>query len=149
MRLVLVLPLAVSLSGCGVIAANQRAEANAKSRAAFSAGVEACNQQFPDRVRQAVARAECLNAAQTTHLHPTVPYPDLLVQVNATRLATAEQVQSGRMTVAQADLQLSQVVSQVVSEDQRRSLASRSVAAQEAANAPVFCNRVGNTTICN
>lgn len=149
MRVWFLLPLFAGLAGCGVVAANQRAEANAKARADFSAAVEACNQQFTDRTRQAIARAQCINAAQTTHLQPTVPYPDLLLQINATRMATAEQVQAGRMTVAQADLQLAQVVSQVVSEDQRRGLANRAVAAQEAANAPVFCNRVGNTTICN
>lgn len=125
----------------------------AKAKADYNEASEACRQQFPDRVKQAVARATCLNEAATKYYRPTVRYADLMDQITTTRSYLAEQIQSGKLTTVDADRQMAAFVSQMTEEEQRRNLANRSVGAQElaaaAAASPVVCNRVGATTICN
>ena len=86
---------------------------------------------------------------------PGLPFPDLLDQENATRLALAEKVQAGKMTIIERNQQFSQFHSQIIAEEQRRMLANRSVNAQESAAAaqwrasnPVSCTKIGNTVNC-
>jgi hypothetical protein len=81
---------------------------------------------------------------------------DLLEQRTApTRLALAEKVQAGKMTIIERNQQFSQFHSQIIAEEQRRMLANRAVGAQESAAAaqwrasnPVSCTKIGNTVNC-
>jgi hypothetical protein len=67
-------------------------------------------------------------------------------------MSIAEQVQNGQLTIAQANEMLANKNSAMFSEEQRRNLANRAVAAQEsaaaAAGAPVSCTKIGNTVNC-
>lgn len=71
---------------------------------------------------------------------PFVTYPDLFDQTWAKAALLAEQVEARKMTRAEANAQLADIKSQVATEEQRRNLANRSVAAQEnvATAAPNF-----------
>jgi hypothetical protein len=73
----------------------------------------------------------------------------------ATRMSVAEQVQDGRLTIAQANVIIANKNTELISEEQRRNLANRAVAAQEsaaaaswAAGGPVSCTKIGNTVNC-
>jgi hypothetical protein len=126
--------IALSVAGCGLAQT-----AALKERSA--AGMQDCDVRFPkDDAKIAVSRAQCLNDALAI-LRPTMPYPDLLDQYLAIHMALAEQVQKGQLTIAQGNAAIAQKKSELAAEEQRRSLASRSVVAQEnraaAAAAPV------------
>src|SRR5262249_53334541 len=104
--------------------------------------------------KTAVARAKCQVDAVAI-LRPTVAHPDLLDSLMATRMSVAEQVQNGRLTIAQANEMMANKKSELVSEEQRRNLANRAVVAQEsaaaaswAASGPVSCTKTGNTVNC-
>ena len=58
----------------------------------------ACKQQFPDPVKQAVARNQCFSDS----LWRIAPHDPLTPLSTATRMELAERVQNGSMTVAQA-----------------------------------------------
>ena len=82
-----------------------------------------------------------------------MPYPDLMDQELAARMAIAEKLQAGKMTLAEANLAQAQTHSQLMAEEQYRSLSGRAVSAQEVAasaawraSAPVSCTTSGNTT---
>lgn len=145
----------IVLSGCG-LARQKEAQDRANSAAAeLRAGMDSCNNQFPKQQNTAVARAHCI-AEATAPWRPLVPFPDLFDQDVANRNLLAERWQTGKITQAEYEAQFYQMHSQIVAEEQRRSLAGRSVNAQETAAAaavlssgPVVCNRVGSTTICN
>lgn len=119
--------------------------ATIKQRAAEAE--QGCNVKFPPGTAStAVARARCLNDAQTI----TRPYwtqPDLIGSFMATRLAIAERFQKGQITAAQANEEVANKWSQITTETQRRSLANRSVAAQEdaAIAAASLADGVGRT----
>jgi hypothetical protein len=83
------------------------------------------------------------------------PYPDIVQAFAAQRIAIAEKADQKVITVAEADAQIAQARSSSLAEIQRRSLASRAVAAQEqsaaaaaAAPGPFTCTSFGNTTTC-
>jgi hypothetical protein len=65
---------------------------------------------------------------------PIVTYPDLLNSFIASRMVVAEQVQDGKLTIAQGNEILATKNSDMVAEEQRRNLANRSVNAQETAS---------------
>lgn len=154
MRSLAVLICIFFLSGCGLAA---RAEREAQMKAALETAIaekDRCNVAYPLEQKTAMARAKCMGGAANI-LKPFVPYADLVDQENATRTALAEQWQMGRITQAMFEQQFTQAHSQVVAEEQRRNLASRSVGAQESAAAaawraasPVSCTRIGNTVNC-
>jgi hypothetical protein len=81
-------------------------------------------------------------------MRPAVTYPDLMDLFIARRMAVAEQVERGQITIAQANESIATKQSEIVAEEQRRNLANRSVAAQESAAGPVSCTRFGNTVSC-
>jgi hypothetical protein len=95
--------LAFALSGCGV-AARMQAEEHAKElRAQSDAAANTCKSNFAaDDPKTYLARQRCLNDAVTIAL-PTFPNQDLLLAYMAERVAIGEQVQTGKMTVAQGD----------------------------------------------
>lgn len=130
------LGFALLVAGCGIA---QRAELAQRQRDAHSharAIVADCEARYPQgQSATAVARIRCFNGALAV-LQPTMRNPDLLAQYMAYRLQVAEQIQAGKITIAQGNVLITQKWSAVVAEDQQRSAVARSVAAQEtAANA--------------
>jgi hypothetical protein len=154
MRHLGIVTFCVALAGCGLAARKERQEQMAAAVAAKDQGIVACKAQYPDENKDFVARNKCgYEAAQK--IRPFVTYPDLFDQSWATSALLAEQLQTKKITRAEADLQMAQTRAQTTAEEQRRNLANRSVAAQESAAAaawmasgPVTCNRIGNTTTC-
>jgi hypothetical protein len=64
-------------------------------------------------------------------VRPIMPFPDLLDAMTTHYVSISEQVQEGRMTVAQANEAIAAKRAELTAEEQRRLLANRSVAAQE------------------
>jgi hypothetical protein len=147
--------IASMLGGCGMIARHERQEAMAKAQADVQAANAQCDEQFPPgHPEHAVARAKCgMDAARPLRQFATSP--DLFDNFWAHRVLIAEKVQAGKLTVAEANVQIADLQTQLTNQDQQRNLANRSVGAQEtAANAayrstmPVSCTRTANTTTC-
>jgi len=141
MRAITAVALAIMLSGCVSRNAEIRAGvdgARAECRANAQAG----------KFRTWVDAARCLNAAEAPLAQVQGHYPDLWNVKFATRTAIAEKVDRGEMTAAQAELAEAEANHRLVSEMERRGIARRAVAAQEAASAPIRCSRVGQTVSC-
>jgi hypothetical protein len=94
----------------------------------------ACDEKLPaGNSRTAVARAQCqFEAAKISR--PTVIFPDLADTFWATRMRVAEEVQGGKLTIAQGNEIISNKNSEVTTEGQRRMAADRAISAQENAN---------------
>lgn len=144
--------LALSTCGCGLMAQQQRREALQAAQEAAKAGLAACKAQYPETSGQAVARNKC-GAQAALPLRAFSTDPDLFDQMWAYSAVIAEKLDHGQLTVAEAKQLVAEKQSAIIAEAQRRNVANRSVAAQEAvameATMPVICNRVGTTTICN
>lgn len=154
LNLFLFVLISLSFAGCGASRQKQREAEIQKAKQMLADSTEECRRNFPDEIKQAISRASCINQAMLI-IRPMLPYPDLLDQENATRLGLAEKVQTGKMTPIERDVQFSHLHSQLVAEEQRRNLASRSVSASESAaaaawqaSAPVSCTKIGNTVNC-
>jgi len=131
MRQICVVLLALVVAGCGLMRQRELQEKIAALRQQSADAMNNCNQQYPPGLaKTAMARAQCVNAAMAI-LQPTLPYPDLLQTWMADHVAIAEEVQTGKITIAQANAALAEKWSAMVAEEQRRTLANRSVAAQE------------------
>jgi hypothetical protein len=147
--------IGVTLAGCGLTGQQElqarKDELNAQSKAAM----ESCNETHPGgNPKTAVARAKCQTEAMAIRL-PIMTYPDLLRSFIATRMVVAEQVQDGKLTIAQGNEIVANKLSEMVTEEQRRNLANRSVRAQEgiaaaslASAGPHTCTSFGNTVNC-
>ena len=152
MRIAILLTSLLVLSGCGLMARKERQEQIAAARSARDQGFADCKAQYPEGSKQYVAKETC-DAAAAKVVRPFANYPDLFDRYWATRGLVAERLQAGKMTPAEAALELAQSDSVIAEDEQRRNLPNRSVSAQEAvaaaASGPTICNRIGNTTICN
>jgi hypothetical protein len=147
--------LGLLIAACGLARQaelqKQREELMAKSNAIAAD----CDSKFPKGNQPTVlARIQCLNQALEV-IRPVMPYPDLLDTYMASRLAIAERVQNKQMSVAEGNALIMQKKSDIVAEEQRRQLASRSVNAQETvaissimASGPHSCSKIGNTVNC-
>jgi hypothetical protein len=143
--------IAFAMTGCGLAAQRERAAQVASMRETVKNAIETCQAQYTELPKDAIARAACFNNADRI-LKPIVPYPDLIDLRIAKRSEVAERIASGKITRAQGILELSQLNTQLVDEEQKRSLADRSVRAQEtaaaAAIAPTTCTKYGNSVTC-
>lgn len=147
--------VALTVASCGLARQREMQERIDALNAQSLAASQACDASFPaGNSKTAVARARCHMDAWEIR-RPIVPYPDLLDSFIATRMSVAEQVQNGKLTIAQANEILANKHSEMVSEEQRRNLANRAVAAQEsaaaaswAAGGPMSCTKIGNTVNC-
>jgi hypothetical protein len=146
--------LCIMLFGCGIAARQERAEQMAAAKAAAQHGAEECKAAYPEVQKQAVARNKCY-ANSASVLREYANYPDLFDQFWAYRSTVAESLQAGKVTEAAAVEMIAEKQSQLVSEEQRRNLANRSVGAQETmaraavlSSMPVSCTKYGNTTTC-
>jgi hypothetical protein len=145
--------LALTLCGCGLARQQelqaQRAALNQQAQAA----IQECDTKFPKGATPtAIARAQCLNDATEITRPVWGGSADLVNVFMTSRLAAAERFQKGQITFAQYSEEVATKWSQLVSEEQRRNLANRSVAAQETAaqniGGPTSCTRIGNTVNC-
>jgi hypothetical protein len=151
----LVALIGLTVAGCGLVRQRELEERIAALIAQSTAAAQACDVTVPPgNPKTAVARARCQCDALEIR-RPIVPYPDLMDTFIAARMSVAEQVQSGQITIARANEIVTNKRSEIVSEEQRRNLANRAVAAQEsaadaawAARNPVSCTKIGNTVNC-
>ncbi|MCK1401965.1 hypothetical protein IVB45_17820 [Bradyrhizobium sp. 4] len=100
-------------------------------------GFEDCKNQFPEGSKNYIEKNRC-NAAAASVIRPFTPYPDLFDNYWAKRAVLAERLQGGKLTLAEANAEATQIQSDVAAEEQRRNLASRSVGAQESAAAAAW-----------
>lgn len=137
MRISWVLGLCLLLAGCGMMARKEREEQMQAAMAARDQGFAACKLQFPDGSRQWVAKNACeARAAQV--IRPYVSYPDLFDKQWAYSATVAERLQAGKLTLAEANQQITEEQSRVTAEEQQRNLSARSVGAQESAAAAAW-----------
>jgi hypothetical protein len=94
-----------------------------------------CKQQYPNRIKQAIAYATCENQVTRVLLKPRLPNPDLVEQEMTYNLVLAEKVQKGKMTLIEKEAAAAQQHSEMVAEAQRRELAKATVAQQRQAPA--------------
>jgi hypothetical protein len=141
MRAICVLAAAFALAGCVPDAPTP------EMAASFEKDKAACG-----ALNTAVARAKCFNGVVDRYVRPTVRDQDLLTLEEADRLALAEQVDAGKLSVAQADLQLAQMRTQIFSEVQRRTNNADLASAASMSAMPTTChsydNGAGLTTAC-
>ena len=156
--------LGTLVGGCG-ISQRMQAREQAKQLAAQSdAAVADCNARIPSgNAKTIVSRMQCLNDAMAIRMPLFGNDQDLAQAFMAYRMAIAEQVQNGKMSVAEGGAAVTEKWSQEVSESQRRRNASLSLAAQQDAAAaqqsaaaaswasqrPVTCMHTGTMTTCN
>jgi hypothetical protein len=150
-RSLLLVILVFALGGCG-LARQREMQSERAAKAQSDAAAQECQSKFPQIISATVvAHAKCLNEAAAI-ARPAWSYPDLLDSFLATRMALAERVQKGQITIAQGTEELANKKSEIVAEEQRRNLANRSVTAQEVTaqniGGPSTCVRNGNTVNC-
>lgn len=145
--------LCLAVSGCANAARVEREEKAKAASAEFVSARSQCGSRYPS-AKDAVSRANCINDA-TQIIRQYLPYPDLLDQENAARLLISEQIAGGKITPAEGGVRFAKMHSDVVAEEQRRTLAGRAVSAQERtaaaawrASDPVSCTKYGNTVSC-
>jgi hypothetical protein len=92
-----------------------------------------CLTKFSESNKDAVARAECFNEADRKFA-PTTKYPDLIALMIAKRTELAERQAEGKITRAQVMFEQQQLLTQLISEEQRRNSEANAVAAQVQAN---------------
>lgn len=154
MRIFFIVVLSCCVAGCGLMARKEREEQAAAAKAAMEQGFADCKARYPEGSKQYVEKNRC-DADAAKAIRPFVSYPDLFDKDWAARAVIAERLQTGKMSLAEANLEATQIHSDIAAEEQRRNLANRSVGAQESAAAaawrassPVSCTRTGNTTTC-
>lgn len=151
-----VLLISSCVAGCGPNAAQLREQARQQDAANYENAAADCNRRYPEMAKQAVPRAQCFNTAANQYLRPYMPNPLQMDRLTSTRLVLAEQVQAGKISHAEGARQLTELVAGMSDQNQQRTLAERSVAAQEnaanaarrAANRNVSCTRIGDTVNC-
>jgi hypothetical protein len=122
--------IAILIAGCGIARPREAAAQMSALRQQSAATMKECGEKFPPgNPKTSVARAQCVNAALAI-AQPTLPYPDLLQVYMADHMAVAEDIQTGRATIAQGNSILARKWSELVGEEQRRQLATLTVAAQ-------------------
>src|SRR5215210_2536068 len=117
----------VLLSGCGVAQQAQREKLEAEVKAKIAQAVLTCHSQ---PFRTSVARAQCRNDAEA-QARPFFPYPDLLDERLAARLALAEKVDRKQLSESEAQLAFAQTMARVLSEDVRRTASGLSGGVQD------------------
>jgi hypothetical protein len=147
MRVLGALGLCLLVANCGLMAQQQQKDRIAQIKAQQQSIFADCGERYPKVKGQFVTRATCMQPGLELYRNLT-PYPDLLDQEIALRMAVAEKLDTGKMTIAEGDLALTQGHSQIASEEQRRDASNRSVRAQESAAAGFSCTKVGNTINC-
>src|SRR5262245_6862244 len=156
-RVLVPLILAGALSACGMVAERQRQAEYEAALQRYQTANDACA-KFSEAREHAIARARCFNDADLAFM-PFDQTPDLRHLLIARRTEIAERRAAGKITFAQAQVEMSELATSLTAEHQRRLNANASVAAQEQAaaaatlsaikqGAPRRCTAVGNTVSC-
>ena len=135
--------LSLALYGCAVAPrvqaddqAKQQAAVNAQLIEQSKAAMAACDAKFPaGDSKTAVVRRKCINDGFAIKLPTFGPDQDLVRGVMADSMVIAEQVQSGKMTIADGNAAIAEKWSKAVTESQRRANSKNSVLAQQSAAA--------------
>ncbi len=143
MRIIAALALALTLTGCGIAQriqsqeqAKQQAALNAQLAAQSDAAIADCNSKLPSgNPKTIVARMKCLNDAAVIRMPTFGSDQDLVQAFMAERMVVAEQVEKGKMTIAEGNAVITEKWSRAVSESQQRANARNSVMAQQNAAA--------------
>jgi hypothetical protein len=117
----------VLLSGCQVAQQAQREKLEAEVKAKIAQAVLACHSQ---PFRTSVARAQCRNDAEA-QARPFFPYPDLLDERLAARLALADKVDRKQLSESEAQRAFGRMMERILSEDQRRTASDFSSSVQD------------------
>lgn len=133
--------VSLALCGCGTAPrvqaddqAKQQAAGNAQLIEQSKAAMAACDAKFPaGDPKTAVVRRKCINDGFAIRLPTFGPDQDLVRTVLADSMVIAEQVQSGKMTIADANAAMAEKWSKAVTESQRRANSKNSVLAQQSA----------------
>jgi hypothetical protein len=169
--------LGLALCGCGTAPrvqaddqTKQQAAVNARLIEESKAAMAACDAKFPaGDPKTAVVRRTCINDGFAIKLPTFGPDQDLVRAVMADSMVIAEQVQNGKMTIAEGNAAIAEKWSEAVTESQRRANSKNSVLAQQSAAAaqlpsaaaaedadvvpvalPGFaCKQNGNVATCN
>ena len=151
LRVVAPVACAILLASCGLAARQQEAERVAAITQQVKLAVEACQATYSELPKDAIARAQCFNDADKAY-RQIARFPDLVDLRMAKRMEIAERIATEKITRAQGVLELSQLQTTLVDEEQKRNLSDRSVRAQElsaaAAASPTTCTKYGNTVTC-
>ena len=114
------------LSGCQAAQQAQREALEAEVKARITQTVQACHaQRFPT----SVARAQCRNDAEA-QARPFFPYPDLLDQRLAARLALAHEVDRKQLSEREAQRAFGRTMEHLLTEDARRAAYRRQAKTQ-------------------
>jgi hypothetical protein len=126
-------PCAPGTAGYDSGPAQERQEMLAAAVQQHNEDFTTCGATYSESNKDAIARAKCFNDADQKYA-PTTKYPDLINLVIAKRTELAERQSAGKITHAQAMLELQQLITQLVSEEQRRNGDANAVAAQQQTN---------------
>jgi len=110
--------LVAGLLGCSVSRQIEQDEA-APAPLNLNDALAECRNGYPDQITQAIARAVCVIKA-TEQLRPLLPFPDLLDRENGLRKSLAQQVQTGRISLLERNLQMTKLHTGIVAEEQAR-----------------------------
>ncbi len=133
------------MTGCGLMQAQQRAEAAAKARAQQEAETAGCKEQFPTAPRRNhVAQARCLNEVAARYWTDGANR-DLLELFVTKRLAIATQMDEGKISEEDGEVAIAQARADANSELQQRQNAKGAVYAQQAAAAAVMQQATANS----
>jgi hypothetical protein len=143
------------LAGCGFDRAPELQSRTDQLNAQSAAASQACDVSVPaGNQKTAVMRAKCQVDAVAIR-RPIVTYPDLLDSYLAARMAVAEQVQAGKLTVAKGSEVIAHKISELVAEEKRRNIANRSASTQETVApesivlaSPHSCTRAADSAKC-
>jgi hypothetical protein len=133
----------LALTGCAVAPrvqaddqTKQQAADNAQLIEQSKAAMAACDAKFPaGDAKTAVVRRKCINDGFAIKLPTFGPDQDLVRGVMADSMVIAEEVQSGKMTIADGNAAIAEKWSKAVTESQRRANSKDSVLAQQSAAA--------------
>jgi hypothetical protein len=115
------------LSGCQVAQQAQRETLQAEVKTRIAQAVQACHSQ---PFRTSVVRAQCRNDAEA-QARPFFPYPDLLDQRLAARLALADKIDRKQLSEREAQRAFGRTMVHLLSEDQPRTASDLSGSVQD------------------
>lgn len=137
-KIALALLICCSVGACGLAARQERDQQLAIAVEQQRISVEACGKKFSESNKDAVAIARCKDDADKAYM-PFARNPDLISLRMAKRMELAERQAAGKITRAQALLEMAETQTSLMTEEQRRDNANQSVAAQQqAADAALY-----------
>jgi hypothetical protein len=125
----------LSLAGCGIIQRQQQQSQDADIRERRAAGMEDCKAKFQTSPtsKNHADRARCIVDMENSLPSLSGAMPDLVQLRQANTILLAARVDQGKLTAEEANVQMAEINSALVTEGVRRQNASRMAGAQEQA----------------